>query len=132
MPAPLLPLLAMTAALATAADESPLRVTEAEICREVVQRECRGLDRTVASDVETVAFMTRVEGATGEAFVTHVWSFEGAEVRRVRLAVKAANYRTWSMKRVKNSPGKWKAEVLDPVGRVLGSLTFVVQPPAGG
>lgn len=109
--------------------DSPLRVTEAAVCREIVDRGCDNEGRSFPSDVESVAFLTRVEGATGEAFVVHVWSFEGKEVRRARLSVKASPYRTWSVKRVKDQPGRWKVEVFDPIGRSLGVVDFTVQPP---
>jgi hypothetical protein len=111
------------------ADEAALRVTEMAVCREIVDRGCDSEGRTFDADVETVAFLTKVEGATGEAFVEHVWSFEGKEVRRSRLPVKNRVYRTWSTKRVKGSPGKWRADVLDPVGRLLGSVEFTVLAP---
>jgi len=111
------------------ADESPLRVTELAVCREIVDRGCDSEGRSFGPDVDSVAFLTKVEGATGEAFIDHVWTFEGKEVRRVRLPIRAATYRTWSAKRVKGLPGKWRAEVFDPVGRSLGTVDFTVQPP---
>ena len=127
----LLPLLAAPALLATppAADVSPLRVTELSVCREIVDRGCESEGRTFGPDAESVAVLTRVEGATGEAYVFHVWSFEAKEVQRVRLPVRAAVYRTWSKKGVKGQPGRWKVEVLDPIGRSLGVVDFTVQPP---
>ena len=117
---------------AAAAEESPLRATELELCEEIVDRACRGAARSFGPDVELVTFLTRIEGATGEAFVSHVWTFEGREVRRVQLAVKASTYRTWSSKRVYGAPGNWRAEVLDPLGRSLGHVDFVVEPPRDG
>ena len=111
------------------AEVSPLKVTEMAVCRDVVDRGCDSEGRTFGADVESVAFLTKVAGATGEAFVVHVWSFEGKEVQRVRLPVRAASYRTWSGKRVKNQPGRWTVEVLDPIGRSLGVVEFTVQPP---
>ena len=114
---------------AKAAADSALRASELEVCQDVADRRCVGSDHTFAPDVESVTFMTRIEGATGEAFVVHVWSFEGSEVRRIKLPVKNASYRTWSKKGIRNLPGKWKAEVLDPVGASLGSVEFVVLPP---
>jgi len=129
---PNLLLLALPLLLASPAppvEPSPLRVTEIAACREIVDRGCDNEGRAFGPDVESVAVLTRVEGATGEAFVFHVWSFEGREVQRVRLAVKAARYRTWSVKRVKGQPGRWKVEVLDPIGRSLAVLDFVVQQP---
>jgi hypothetical protein len=112
------------------ADDSPLRATELDVCEEVVDRECRGSDRTFPAGFESVSFVTRVEGATGDAFVFHVWTFEGEEVRRIRLAIRKASYRTWSTKKIKNLPGRWKAEILDPLGRSLGAVDFVVLSPA--
>lgn len=113
----------------TAAEESPLRVTELSACEEIVDRSCRGASATFGPEVDSVSVLSRVEGATGEAYVTHVWTFEKREIRRTRLAVKASPYRTWSAKRVAGLPGKWKVEVFDPVGRSLGAVEFVVEPP---
>lgn len=120
---------ALLAAPAPVVEASPLKATELAVCREIVDRGCDSEGRTFGPDVESVAFLTKVEGATGEAFVFHVWSFEGKEVRRVRLPLRASPYRTWSAKRVRNQPGHWKAEVLDPIGRSLGVIDFAVQPP---
>jgi hypothetical protein len=120
---------ALLAAQAPAVEASPLRATEIAVCRDVVDRGCDSEGRTFGPDVENVAFLTKVEGATGEAFVFHVWSFEGKEVRRVKLPLRASPYRTWSSKRVKEQPGRWRVEVLDPIGRSLGVVDFTVQPP---
>lgn len=125
----LLGLPALLAPAPVAADASPLRVTEMAVCREIVDRGCDSEGRTFGPDVESVACLTRIEGATGEAFVFHVWSFEGREVQRIRLPVRAASYRTWSKKWVKEQPGRWRVEVLDPIGRPLGVVDFTVQPP---
>jgi hypothetical protein len=125
----LLGLPALLAAPPAAAEPSPLRVTDMAVCREVVDRGCDSEGRAFGPDVENVAFLTRVEGSTGEAFVDHVWTFEGRVVQRVRLSVKASPYRTWSVKRVKGQPGRWRVEVLDPIGRSLGVVDFTVHPP---
>ena len=47
----------------------------------------------------------------------------------MRLPLRASPYRTWSSKRVKEQPGRWRVEVLDPVGRSLGVVDFTVLPP---
>lgn len=125
----LLGLHAFLAPTPEAVDVSPLKVTEMAVCREVVDRGCDSEGRTFGPDVENVAFLTRVEGATGEAFVFHLWSFEGKEIQRVRLPVRASPYRTWSKKWVKGQPGRWRVEVLDPIGRSLGVVDFTVHPP---
>ncbi len=125
----LLGLPALLASPAPVAEVSPLKATELAVCRDVVDRGCDSEGRTFGPDVENVAFLTKFEGATGEAFVFHVWTFEGKEVRRVRLPLRASPYRPWSSKRVKEPPGRWRVEVLDPVGRSLGVVDFTVQLP---
>jgi hypothetical protein len=112
----------------TWASESPLKASELSLCREVVEAQCHEMERTFGPDVDSVSFLTRIEGATGDAFVSHVWSFEGKELRRIKLPVKNSRFHTWSTKRVKGLPGSWKAEVFDPLGRSLGAVEFVVTP----
>jgi len=114
---------------AARAEDSPLRVTELDVCEDVVDRSCRGGGRSFSAELESLTFVTRVEGATGEAFVTHVWTFEGEEVRRIRLPIRKVSFRTWSKKTIKKLPGRWKAEVFDPLGRSLGAVEFVVRAP---
>ena len=85
----LLGLPALLGAPVAVVDASPLKATEMAVCRDIVDRGCDSEGRTFGPDVESVAFLTKVEGATGEAFVFHVWSFEGKEVKRVRLPIRA-------------------------------------------
>ncbi len=99
------------------------------MCEAVVDRTCKGAARAFSSDVEWLTFLSKVDGATGEAFVTHIWRFEGKEVRRVNLPVRAATYRTWSSKRVLGMFGKWTCEIQDPLNRSLGVIEFVIEPP---
>ncbi|MBK8595876.1 MAG: DUF2914 domain-containing protein [Holophagales bacterium] len=127
-PSFLLGLATLLGAPAAAVEASPLKATEMAVCRDIVDRGCESEGRAFGPDVENVAFLTKVDGATGEAFVFHVWSFEGKEVKRARLSIRAAQYRTWSLKRVKDQPGRWRVEVLDPVGRSLGVVDFTVHP----
>ncbi len=53
-----------------AAEESPLRVTEINACREIVKAECRGMDKTFGADVENVAvFSGNVSVAQGKTML---------------------------------------------------------------
>ncbi len=110
-------------------EETALKISELTVCEDVVERVCQGPSRSFPSDLDAVVGFCRVEGATGEAFVTFVWKFEGREVRRTRLTIRGSSYRTWSRKSVAQAPGKWKLEVRDPVERILGSVEFEVAPP---
>ena len=122
----------LLAAWPVLADESPLKVSELSVCLDVVDRACQAPARSFAADVSSVSCLSRIEGATGDAYVTHVWSFEGKEVRRARLPVKTSTFRTWSSKKVKGLPGAWKVEVLDPLDRSIGVVDFVVEPRKEG
>jgi hypothetical protein len=113
------------------ADDSLLKVVELTVCQKVADRACQAPSRAFSSEIEEVSCLSKVDGATGEAFVSHVWYFEGKEVRRVKLPVRNATYRTWSSKRVKDLPGTWKVEVLDPLERSIGVAEFIVEPPKG-
>ena len=113
------------------ADDSPLKVVEMIVCQKVADRACQAPSRAFSSEIEEVSCLSKVEGATGEAFVWHVWYFEGKETRRVKLPIKNAIYRTWSSKRIKDLPGRWKVEVLDPLDRSIGVAEFIVEPPKG-
>ena len=113
------------------ADDSPLKAVELIVCQQVVDRACQAPSRSFGPDVESVSCLSKVDGATGEAFVSHVWTFEGKEVRRVKLPIKTTSFRTWSSKRVKGLPGKWRVEVFDPLDRSIGVVDFTVEPPQG-
>lgn len=118
-----------------AEDPSSLIASELKVCREVVDRACKGDATRFGPDVRSVTFFTRIEGATGEAWVTHVFRWQGKEVRRIRRPILGSSYRTWSVRDVAGQAGAWRAEVLDPVGRSLGRIDFVVEsgpPPTGG
>jgi len=114
----------------TATDESPLKASDIVVCRRVVDASCQGTDLPFSDDTESVAFLTRIEGSTGDAYVEHIWFYGGKESRRVRLVLRGSPYRTWSTKRIKGMPGSWRVEVVDPVGRSLGAVDFSVKPTA--
>lgn len=112
-------------------DASPLKAVELSVCQELVDKACSEPDRAFDASVPSVVFLTRIEGATGDAYVEHVWTLEGKVQRRVKLPLRSSPYRTWSKKTIKSLPGRWRAEVFDPVGRSLGAVDFVVRKAAG-
>lgn len=115
-------------ARADAASSSPLKVRSAVVC-DASEEECSGEERSFGDDVAVLRFTTIVEGATGEAWVEHVWRHEGREVFRLKLSMRPRRYRTISKKTVSGLPGDWTAVVVDPVGRELASVAFRVEGP---
>ncbi len=123
--------LGLLSTLPVLADDSPLKLVELIVCQEVANRSCQAPARSFGPDIEVVTCLSKVDGATGEAFITHVWLFEGKETRREKLPLKTQSYRTWSSKRVNGLPGKWRVEVFDPLDRSIGVVDFIVEPPKG-
>ncbi len=105
-----------------------LKVASAVVCA-VDDEECTTTEPRFGEEVAVLRFVTVVEGATGEAWVEHVWKREGREVFRLKLALKTKRYRTVSKKTVAGLPGAWTASVVDPVGRELASVSFRVEGP---
>lgn len=105
---------------------SPLKVKTAVVC-DAAREECSGEERTFGENVAVLRFVTIVEGATGEAWVEHVWRYEGREVFRLKLVMRPHRYRTVSKKTIAGMPGDWTVAVVDPVGRELASVAFHVE-----
>ncbi len=121
-------LLAALAALAAPlpAAEPALTVTSIGVGTGVADRELVGRSESFPADTGQLTCLTRVEGATAPTTVTHVWSRDGQETRRVELTVRTASWRTWSTKNV--APGRWTVRVLGPGGEEIGATSFAVGP----
>lgn len=109
---------------------SPLKVTSAAVCASDAET-CEPTEQVFGSGVASLRFVTVVEGATGEAWVEHVWRREGREVFRLKLGVKAHRTKTASKKSIAGLAGNWTVVALDPVGRELAKVSFLVEPPEG-
>jgi len=110
----------------TQVTEGVLRVSEIAICPQVENRQCLGAAESFPADTGILSCLTRVNGAAGEATITHVWIKDGSEMRRIDLPVRSASWRTWSQKNV--TPGRWTVRVLDATGAEIGSTSFTVGP----
>lgn len=121
-----LALLLFVPAVARAA--ASLKVTSAAVC-DAREEECTAVEQSFGEEVASLKFVTVVEGATGEAWVEHVWLREGRELFRRRLPLKGNRYRTVTVKTVAGLPGAWTVVVLDPVRRELAKVSFRVEGP---
>ena len=76
----------------------------------------------------TLYCFSRIEGATDETSVDHVWLYQGQEMARVTLPVRSAKWRTYSSKKiVPEWKGEWEVRVVDPTGTELTTVRFLVQ-----
>ncbi len=115
---------------AVSAQETPgLTVEEMVFCAAVQDRAPSLPDTAFASTVEDVWCFVRVTGAADTTSVTHVWYYNDRELSRIDLAVKSANWRTWSSKMILPEwQGIWRVDVLSPAGDILKSGTFSIKP----
>jgi hypothetical protein len=71
-----------------------------------------------------IYFFTDLKNMSGQT-VTHRWSFNGNTVAEVKLAPKAARWRTYSSKTLDPvMTGTWSVEVMDDAGNVLAKKSF--------
>ncbi len=71
---------------------------------------------------------TRIEGAVAETSVDHVWLYQGREMARVTLPVRAATWRTYSSKNILPEwKGDWEVQVVDAEGTMIASVPFRVE-----
>ena len=104
-----------------------LRVLDRTICLNISDLKCLGRDTQFPPDVGKLYCLTRIVGAPGPTSVTHVWYFGDRERLRVHLAVKSANWRTYSSKNIRpREIGVWRVEILDPEGKRLAVCKFSI------
>ncbi len=120
----------MLPGMASLAQEAPgMTVDEMVFCAAIQDRAPSLPDTAFASTVESVWCFVKVTGAADTTAITHVWYYNDREISRVELAVKSANWRTWSSKKILPEwQGTWLVDVLSPGGEVLKSGSFAVKP----
>jgi type II secretory pathway predicted ATPase ExeA len=107
-----------------------VKVREAVICKEVVNRKPIGIGDRFPSTIENLHCFTRITLTQAPpAKITHVWYFRDQEMARVTFQVKSYDWRTNSSKTILSSEaGPWHVDVLDPEGHVLVRLKFEILP----
>ena len=112
----------------TAVMAQEIHVTEAVVCREVVDRMPVGAGDVIPAGTDRVFCYTRIEGAGGNTEITHNWYYQGSLKASVVLPVRASSWRTWSSKTMlPDWTGEWMIEVLSKDGTPLESIIFFVQ-----
>jgi Protein of unknown function (DUF2914) len=98
----------------------------AQMCTAVKDRTPEGVgDRFPASVGQVYCFS---EVINGQPKVVQVWYHADREVFRIELPVRAARWRTWSVKRIPDAQkGAWHVDVQDPSGKVLATARFTVE-----
>ena len=128
---PVMALLALAVAPVAAKDSTArpvsLQVTDAAIAKSVQDRAPQDTGTTFTADVAQLICWTKIEGASGDMTVHHVWFHGDQQVADVELPVAGSPWRTYSRKTVPADwTGPWHVEVRDANGTVLKRLDFKV------
>ena len=120
--------LALIPVFLTGASAQGITVSQAVVCREIVDRMPVGSSDVIPAGIERVYCFTRIDGAQGETEITHNWYHKGVLKASVVLPVRNRAWRTWSSKTLLPEwTGEWMVEVLAKDGTPLEGLIFFVQ-----
>ena len=120
--------LTLVSVFVTGALAQEITVSQAVVCKEIVDRMPVGTGDVIPAGTERVFCFTRINGAQGETEITHNWYYQGALKASVVLPVRNSKWRTWSSKTLLPEwTGEWMVEVLSKDGTPLESLIFFVQ-----
>ncbi|RLB80551.1 MAG: DUF2914 domain-containing protein [Deltaproteobacteria bacterium] len=118
-----------TTATIRAQEAASLKVADAAICKDVVDRTPVDAGTSFSASVGKLYCFTKITGAQEPTTVTHVWYFGETERARVSLAVGVASWRTNSSKKIQpHERGSWHVDVLGPGGELLKTLEFEITP----
>lgn len=117
--------LVLSVSFASAAD---LQVAAGQITTAIEKQMPVDRIESYPADYGKLYCFTRVVGADQNTKVTHVWYYQENEMARVDLAVKSADWRTYSSKRfLPQWVGQWHVRVLDESGQEIASIPFVLE-----
>lgn len=118
-----------TISAVSAQESGPVKVIEAAISRNVVDRMPVGAGISFPAPITKLYCYTEIATTQSPTEMTHVWYFGNVERARVTLPIKSLNWRTFSSKIIqKHEIGSWVVEVLGPDGKVLQTLRFKITP----
>ena len=111
-----------------AAADTDVRIQDAVVCQDIVDRQPVGSGDVFAKESPRVFCFVRVVGAAGETKITHNWYYQGNLKASVDLMVRSDNWRTWSSKTIDPAwTGEWMVEILSEQGTPLESIIFYIQ-----
>lgn len=90
------------------------RLLKADVafCREITDKKCVDAATSFSNDDARIFCHTVIRGAMTYLEIRHIWHHNGKFDQTVRLPVKSAHWRTWSMKNLfSGAEGSWKVEI---------------------
>ena len=110
------------------AQKTTLKLNEIMICRGIYKRNPIKPGIKFINNVDSLFCYTKISNSGSKQEVKHIWYFENKEVTTVSYNIKTSyNYRSWSKKTIyPNQTGKWRVDVVNKFGDILGSRDFTV------
>lgn len=117
-----------TLQVVSAQDSNQLDIEDAVVCRAVTNRKAIDPATSFPSSIGKLYCFSRIVGAKTTTSITHVWYYGNVERSRISLPVKSADWRTYSMKKIRpGETGVWHVDILDPSGNRLEVLNFQIK-----
>jgi Protein of unknown function (DUF2914) len=108
--------------------QTAIRIPEAVVCQDVVNRGPVGVGDVFAKEVPRVYCFTHVVGAAPGTQLIHNWYYQGKLKASVKLTVGSSDFRTWSYKSmIPQWTGEWMVEILLSTGTPLQNIIFVIK-----
>jgi hypothetical protein len=108
--------------------QTAIRLAEAVVCQDVVNRAPVGAKDVFPAEVPRVYCFTHVVGAAPGTQLIHNWYYQGNLKASVKLTVGSSDYRTWSYKTMMPQwSGEWMVEILSADGTPLDNITFALK-----
>jgi hypothetical protein len=106
-----------------------LEVSDAAICRGILDRQPQASGIRFPATVGRLYCFSRMSNVAAETTISHVWYYGNGVRARVELAVSPPAWRTFSSKRIMaHEVGLWRVDILDSEGNVLKTLGFEIIP----
>jgi hypothetical protein len=103
-----------------------VEVTDAVVCRDVLDREPVDAGDSFSADVGKVWCWSKIKDGKGTT-IKHVYYYEGEEKAAIELSIGSSMWRTYSSKRILSSwTGPWRIDIVGEDGEVLKSLAFTI------
>lgn len=109
-------------------EPQPLSLRDIQFCKSVKNRNPVGADVYFSKYVDSLYCYTRIQNPGKKQEVKHKWYFEDKLMTQIRYNIKKSNtYRSWTRKTIRPyQVGKWRVDVLDASGSIIGSKNFEI------
>ena len=109
--------------------QNTLELNEIMICRGIYKRNPIKPGSSFINNVDSLFCYTKITNSGSKQEIKHIWYFDDKEISSVTYNIKTSyNYRSWSRKTIyPRQIGKWRVDVIDSYGNILGRRNFNIK-----